>query len=262
VIFLLVNKFVWNFRTPDWLGIPFTEIGFNIPWTYFGTFTRPTRGEITVFRYPLYQDMNYVKRLVGEPGDEVRIVAKEVYVNDEPFPDYPDMQKRMQYVAPRGVRSPQIINPRLGNWNKDHFGPLQVPQKGDTLIINRDNFNLYALLFFHEKMIRLDIPHERLRNGRPEVVNWMREAMINDFREQIDKQPIRLVLAHDYYFLMGDNRDDSADSRFWGFVPDYLLVGKPLIIYFAIDPDAISISRNQYDIFNLVRWHRMGTVPR
>jgi hypothetical protein len=137
-----------------------------------------------------------------------------------------------------------------------------VPQKGDTLIINRDNFNLYALLFFHEKMIRLDIPHERLRNGRPEVVNWMREAMINDFREQIDKQPIRLVLAHDYYFLMGDNRDDSADSRFWGFVPDYLLVGKPLIIYFAIDPDAISISRNQYDIFNLVRWHRMGTVPR
>lgn len=255
--FLLVNKFVWGVRTPDWIGIPYTEIGFYLPWSRIETFAMPKSGDITVFRYPLFQDLNYVKRCVAGPGQTMNYQNKILEVDGKPFSESPSYQTMAYRTLEKNYRQSDVVQTRLSAWNKDYFGPLRIPQKGDTLTINSDNFELYGLIYFHEKQYRLNIPFEREnRYGRPQVVNWRYEPIVRRLRAKINKKPITLVLKHDYYFMMGDNRDNSSDARYWGFTPDYLIVGKPLVIYLSLEPD-ISI----FNIPSVVRWERLGMVP-
>jgi signal peptidase I len=255
--FLLVNKFVWGVRTPDWIGIPYTEIGFHIPWTRAETFGYPESGDITVFRYPLYQDLNYVKRCVGGPGQVINYQNKKLEVDGKPFRESPYYQKLDYRKLQKGYRQPDIIQGKYDSWNKDYFGPLRVPQKGDTITLNINNFDLYALVFFHEQEYRLDIPFERTNSyGQPEIVNWRHEPIVRRLRALVKKEPQTFVLKHNYYFMMGDNRDNSSDGRYWGFVPDYMIVGKPLVIYLSLEPDV-----SLFNIPSVVRWSRLGDVP-
>ena len=255
--FLLVNKFVWGVRTPDWIGIPYTDLGIYLPWTRVETFGYPKSGDITVFRYPLFQDLNYVKRCVGEPGQTIEYSNKKLFVDGLPFNESPTYQLMNYRRLQEGSRQSDIIQDRYDSWNKDFFGPLRVPQKGDTITITANNFDHYSLIYFHEKMIRLNIPFERVNHfGQPEVVNWRHEQIIKNFRAQVIKKSVTMILEHDYYFMMGDNRDNSSDGRYWGFAPDYMIVGKPLIIYLSKDQD---VSWFKFPV--AIRWSRLGMVP-
>lgn len=138
---ILVSKFLYG------IAIPFTDI-------HFLKFEKPKRGDVVVFAYPRDPSQDFIKRVIGVPGDRVRIVDKEVYVNGEPYIN-PHAQHTDSHIIPAG------LNPR------DNMAEVTVPD--------------------------------------------------------------------DSYFVMGDNRDNSYDSRFWGFVKGESIKGPALIKYWSWD---------------------------
>jgi signal peptidase I len=249
--FLLINKFVWGQRTPDWIGIPHVNIGFHIPWTRWETFSSPKSGDIVAFSYPVNPDINYIKRCVAGPGQTLQITDTRLSIDGKPFAEAADAKTPKFTNLMEGSRDHRVITRRNTRWNPDWFGPIRVPQKGDTLILDRENIQLYGLIYFHEKDIRLA--------GLPGQ-NWTKIPLVQRTLKKILHKPIKLVLKNDYYFMMGDNRNDSEDSRFWGFVPEYFIIGKPLLIFFSYD-----ISKqagNHFFFWNNLQFSRFGTIPR
>ncbi|PID27382.1 MAG: signal peptidase I [Candidatus Cloacimonadota bacterium] len=201
---LLVNKFVYGFRTPDWFGIPFTQIGFDIPWVKLPMFKEPKKGDVVVFKPPHEPELYYVKRCVGTSGDVIEIKDKVLFVNGKPFDDFyktlendesnpaesPNSMFVDKYIYPKGGIprfGPRIYKDFTGN--RDNFGPVTVPE------------------------------------GK--------------------------------YFMMGDNRDNSSDSRYWGFVPEDNIVGKPIMVYFSLDPEV-----PMTNLFQKIVWDRIGFFIR
>jgi signal peptidase I len=170
-------------------------------------YRRVQRGDIVVFHYPVNPAQHFVKRVIGVPGDRVRMVDKQVFVNGTP------------------LKEPYAHFSRPAN---DSF---------------RDSFP------------RLDVaPGET-----PEW--WIQLRKLVEDGE--------LIVPEGHYFVMGDNRDDSYDSRYWGFVPQVNIIGRPLLIYWSVrdsegDGTAPSSAGGKLyhiayaitHIFQITRWHR------
>jgi signal peptidase I len=116
------------------------------------------------------------------------------------------------------------------NWNVDNFGALVIPKEGATVSLNLDNLPLYARIISIYEKNKLEI------RGNDIFINGEKA---NSY-----------IFKMNYYFMMGDNRHNSADSRFWGFVPEDHIVGKAVFVWLSLDPDASSI-------FTKVRWSRV-----
>jgi len=140
---------------------------------WFMPYQKIQRQEIVVFRYPVHPTMYFVKRVIGLPGDRVRLIDKKVFVNG---------------IA---LNEPYVVYSRPFESFRDDFpnGP-------------RYSFEIDA--------------HWALEMHR----------LVEDHQ---------LIVPEGHYFVMGDNRDDSSDSRYWGFVPRENIVGRPLLIYFSAD---------------------------
>ncbi len=213
---------------------------------------------------------HYVKRCVAVAGDTLEVKDGLVWVNGEKEPDYPGRQLTYQVIT-TGTRINQLkleelglnlselyfdsrlpgypmmplteemldkvkdiktvveitpnreryasagqdIFPFDGEWTCDYFGPLWIPKKGVTVNIDRNNLPLY------ERIIR-DYEHNTLQ--------------VTDDAIYINGQPATTyTFQQDYYFMMGDNRHNSLDSRYWGFVPEDHIVGTPSIIWLSTD---------------------------
>ena len=223
---------------------------------------------------------NYVKRCVGLPGQTLQIKDRIVYLdgkaNKEPdnvqYTYYVKLKRHLTdeemlewqitmedltqlnqygympltmtaYNALKGnkdlVESIQLVTdaseweiyPLNGNyhWTRDNYGPVWIPKKGESIDLTLENLPVY------ERPIRVYEGNElEVRNGK---------IFING--EQATKYTFKM----DYYWMMGDNRHNSADSRYWGFVPEDHIVGKPIFIWWSSDPDRHGISG--------IRWSRL-----
>lgn len=160
---LLVNKFIYGIR------VPFTG-KILVP------IKNPKHGDVVVFRFPKDRSIDYIKRVVGTPGDTVEIKAKKVFINGKPIND-----------AHAHVSSPTVLNAKASP--RDNFGPILVPE--------------------------------------------------------------------DRIFVMGDNRDNSYDSRFWGFVDQRDVLGKAFILYWSWDIDKPLFS---FERFTSIRLGRLASL--
>ncbi|GAA3918091.1 signal peptidase I [Hymenobacter algoricola] len=160
-----------------------------------------------------FKQQSFVRGVVldkSEPG----VGEPEVFPNN---PDYPSSQPNMG-------ASP------FKNWNKDNYGPLQIPKAGQTVQLTPANTPIY------QKII--------MRYEQNEGV-----TLENGMLLQNDKALTSYTFKQDYFFMMGDNRHDSLDSRYWGFVPKDHIVGKAVLIWMSVNPYA--------DFFHKIRWSRL-----
>ncbi len=172
--FILVNKFIYGIRLPV-SNTKIIDIG------------QAQRGDVVVFRYPKDPSIDYIKRIIGVPGDTVSYIDRQLAVNGTPvsmvpLPDYFDEEHDLyfkRYQETLGARKNDILN---------SFSP-------SALVLGADNFR------FRENCAYGD-------------------------------QGLICTVPPGHYFVMGDNRDNSADSRVWGFVPDQNLVGRAFFIWF------------------------------
>ena len=276
--FLIGSRFVYGMRTPDWIGIPYTDIGFFIPYVKFPEFKIPKRGDVLIFKYPRDKFVKYVKRCVAGPGDTLLVKQKKLYVNGKIVP----MWKNGKYLtAPmqRQYRQPDIFLSSETNINKDNIGPIYVPKSGDVFPINRETnwqFMLPIILMEgHTATLNneevsykftLQDPNELFRRKGKQVVYddyfpkgnlltpWSKAIKDEHFQFLlIDGKPLsewkEYTVTQNYYWAMGDNRDDSLDSRYWGYIPENNILGEALFTYFSLDLDSWT-----------PRWDRIGTV--
>ena len=179
--FILVNKFDYGIRLPV-IHKKILETG------------EIHRGDIIVFRYPANPSLDFIKRVIGLPGDKISYVDKVLTVN--------------------GKKMPQVFVQNTTDTDSDQAVSWNVVQKQEDFFgIKHDIFQIP------------DKPDNDLKN---------------------------VVVPKGMYFVMGDNRDDSADSRYWGFVPDQNIIGKGSVIWMSWDADA--------DLLHKIRWGRLGNV--
>lgn len=280
---------VQAFKIPSGSMIPTLEIGdhilvskfiygIKIPWTNTRLFPlkKPSHGDIMVFVYPEDQSKDFIKRVVGIPGDMLEIRGKQVYINGKPLDD------------PAGAYVKDVFTPKEFQ-PKDYFSPLSIPKKGDVFQLDRLEVREFQ---FVTSLIRTRYPKSDIkvkgyleidgkkterylfrgrRGGSFEFSEidfriqewWYIERVFKAIKEENPGSKVRLVLRlfkdgeemrsftvqWDCYFVMGDNRDNSKDSRFWGFVEIPAIKGKAFMIYW---------SWNGRD--HSVRWSRIGDL--
>lgn len=239
--FLLVNKVIYGPSTPR--NIPFTNI--SLPFYTFPAFREPQRKDVVVFDYPGNSDelnspiiLSYVKRLVGLPGDTIQVKDKVLFVNGKEFWRPP----HIWYIDPEtrkaGVNNPDIF-PAGAKWSRDNYGPIVIPKKGDVVQLNSSNIEKWRTIIDREFARRV------VDNSNGQIT--------------IDGKPASsYTLKKDYYFMMGDNRDNSADSRYWGFVPRDKIIGRAEIIYMSWNP-SIPFSE-LFDLIGSIRLSRIATL--
>ena len=126
-------------------------------------------------------------------------------------------------------------NTKLFHFNRDNFGPITIPKKGVTIQLDEKNIALYK--------------------GVITTFDGNDNAKYVDGKIILDGKPITsYTFKQDYYFMMGDNRHGSDDSRFWGFVPEDHIVGKAVFIWMSIDKDG--------SFLNKIRWNRLFSIIR
>lgn len=298
--FLIGNRFVYGMRTPDWIGIPYTDIGFDIPYFRFPKFREPVQGDVLIFKYPRDTYHKYVKRCIALPGETVMIRDRRVYVNGNEF-YLPENGKFIGQMLPADYNQRGVFY--AGRGNKDQMPELRVPRKGDIIPITPENSQLLINLMVldgkdlvlksgdRELRFTLKNPEDILRRKKidpyfePEkarkalkdyyrpFVNMLPDGKLHQIESNgnlitpwnvpvkgnvelfLDGKPVKDLTEYrveqDYYWVMGDNRDNSLDSRFWGFVPEDYLLGEALITYFSLDLDTW-----------LPRIDRIGTIIR
>jgi signal peptidase I len=217
--FVLVNKFIFGAQSPKY--IPFTQI--EIPHFRLPALREPRRKDIVVFEFPGMRDqifaddrgVNYVKRCIGLPGDTIQVINKVVYVNHKQFWIPPNIKYLESIARPKDMVEPRIF-PKGMLWNEDNYGPIIVPKKGYTIPLDVNNVEQWETT---------------INRAYGESVVDVQNGVVT-----IKGKPVTsYTFDQNYYFMMGDNRDDSLDSRFWGFVPRNLVVGEAFITLFSWD---------------------------
>lgn len=180
--FILVEKYAYGVKDPV-MRYKFIDTG------------SPKRGDVVVFKYPEDPQLDYIKRVVGLPGDTVIYKDKQIFVK-------PSCDRE-----PANCKSLQEV-------------PLKFIKSGEFVQ------NLAPLQRFEETLG--DVKHDILRHP-------VLEAHPSNFYTQPGTRMNEWLVPEGHYFVLGDNRDNSRDSRFWGFVPDENLVGKAVAIWISFE---------------------------
>ncbi|MCQ0110093.1 signal peptidase I [Zhouia amylolytica] len=286
----LLNKLqLPYFRLPGFQDVKRNEIVvFNWPADTVEQFFKHTNKKI---RKPIDKKSNYVKRCVGIPGDSLEIKDGYIYINGERtvlperakpqftyfakvkqgsninpqymyerygvtdpiFPQQngiyaftaltedaadqlknnPNIESIQRYVEPKPETNQGVFPgaPQFA-WNQDQFGPIYIPKKGQTIDISLETLPLY------KKIIEEYEGNELKVSGNQILING--------------KTTTQYTFNQDYYWMMGDNRHRSEDSRFWGYVPEDHIVGKPVFVWMSWDSNASGLDK--------IRWERLFTT--
>lgn len=205
--FILVQKYSYGVHDPIW-RTELIETG------------EPERGDIAVFKYPLDERLDYIKRVVGVPGDRV------IYRNKQFF------------IQPSCERQPD---------NCDKLAPVELSK------VAQGEFEMMGIPLITAKEQLGDVEHDVL-------INPAYPDMANRFYSQPGTRQGEWVVPEGYYFMIGDNRDNSTDSRFWGFVSEEQMVGKAVFIWmsFVFNEGKISWLPNWVPVD--IRFSRLGSV--
>ncbi|MDP2300858.1 MAG: signal peptidase I [Ignavibacteria bacterium] len=231
--FIVVNKLLYGTKTSG----KFPLFDFKIPKFETPGIREPLRNEIVVFKFPGNKDeltpsenINYIKRLIGLPGDTIKIISKNVFINNV---ELNESEKILINNSREGslIFDSDKIFPVGKNWNEDNYGPIVVPKEG--AVINLDLYNI------NEWKNIIDREHgERVISIRDGKI-YLKEKVISNY-----------TFKKNYYFMLGDNRDDSLDSRYWGFVPQELIIGRAELIYWSVDNESEGLLPS-------IRWSRI-----
>lgn len=239
--FLLVDKFLYGIRTPRY--VPLTKVA--IPTLSLPPFKSIERGAVIVFEFPGDGDrienpegVNYVKRCIGLPGDTIELRGSKVFANGDELAL--PAHARSSVGNHRYWRRNYHLFPPGAGFTEEHYGPLWVPKRGAVIELNESNFDQWRTFIVREgHRVRMDI----------DGIIYIDERKQN-----------RYVVERNYYFVLGDNQDNSLDSRYWGFVPENHIIGEALMIYWSWDPDIPASSF--WEKLKSVRWDRISTLIR
>lgn len=272
-------------KTSHWIPLEktFSDI-ITLPYLRMPGVRSIKKNDVIVFNYPIEHSFpidkrtNYIKRCVAEPGDTLAIKKGELYINDElqEMPEHGQLNYILQFdnmdayqlfmkkeeIADGGLMRKNVakipltqqqynfykdslpVDRRLQphytyedylfpgteeyKWNIDHYGPLVVPKKGEAVELNLKN-----LPFYYEIISTFEKNDLKLIDGKI----YINEKEINTYTFKMN-----------YYFALGDNRYYSADSRFWGFIPEDHISGKAALVIFSL--------KNGEGFFDNIRWER------
>jgi signal peptidase I len=240
-----------------------------------------------VISHPVDKRENYVKRLIGMPGDSLQIINGVVYINGEKAFQPENMQHNYTVVTTSGginkqtldkyeitegyrtddpntfvlnisekvsnelIKLPYVTSvmrsvqapgqgtstslfpnrPDLYPWNVDNFGPIYIPQKGVTVKLDVNTLPFYERIIHAYELHDLKVEGDKI---------YIDGQLADSYTFEMD-----------YYWMMGDNRHNSADSRYWGYVPENHIVGKPILVWLSRDKENGGI-----------RWKRMFRIPK
>ena len=186
------------------------------------------RGDIIVFKYPKNPEENYVKRVIGLPGDTVLVRGTKVFVNGKELPE-----------------NKVIVNSQIDN--KADLEPISAMASQDGAT--------YTAYYSRSSEYEDSTPAPPIEERHGMAVQYAgREPYAVD---------APYTVPPDSYFCMGDNRDNSEDSRFWGPVPKANVVGRAMFVYWSIDESARENTPGSSfltDLFRYSRWNRTGTL--
>lgn len=206
--FILVEKFAYGLKDPV-SNTKFLETG------------EPERGDVVVFKYPLDTRVDYIKRVVGMPGDRVIYRNKQIMIR-------PKCEEQEGKTCP-GFKKLDVTFDKRGE-----FSQMGIP-------LDRFTEQLGS------------VSHDTLRNP-------LMPDLVDRYYRQPGTYPDEWVVPEGHYFVMGDNRDNSTDSRFWGFVPEENLVGKAVAIWISFEFERDESSWLPSWVPTDVRFNRIGGI--
>ncbi|MGI0108108.1 signal peptidase I [Salinimicrobium sp. WS361] len=189
--------------------------------------------------YTMYKMYDITDAFYQDPNTNQFYIQSLTEENYQRLKNHPNVASLERITTPAGQKDVKIFpNNNRFNWNSDNMGPLYVPKEGTTVTITPETVGLYRLIIE---------TYEGLEMGRE------RKISLRDDKVLLNGQPLEsYTFEQDYYFMMGDNRNNSEDSRYWGYVPENHIVGKPVFIWMSLDPNASGLSK--------IRWERMFTT--
>lgn len=281
----LTHQTIWGTSIPSYTDL------IQLDQYRFPGFSEIRNNDVVVFNYPPEEEhpvdlrTNYIKRCIGIAGDNLEIRDMQVYINgkkaddpeqmqyryilqtesaltDKVFRDHqitdfwqvqggyvvdttPEMAKALKsldfikdvavWKDSAGVASAEVYPhmPSRFKWNKDNYGPIHIPRKGETVKLDSSNIAIY------ETVIRKYEGNKQVDMQGDQIL--------------VDGKPITsYTFKQNYYFMMGDNRHNSLDSRYWGFVPEDHIVGKAVLIWMSADPKG--------GVSGKIRWNRIFNI--
>ncbi|MDD3968188.1 signal peptidase I [Proteiniphilum propionicum] len=225
--YVLVNKLAYGARLFDLFD---AVEGKKVNIRRAPGYTRVKNNDVVVFHIPhpntwdkieMNMSKYFIKRCIGVPGDTLRIINGFYVINADTGKRYGNIGAERQLSRttkeqlPEGVFHTFPWDSTL-NWNIKDFGPLYIPRKGDKIVLERTNSLLYKKIIEWEKGYPLTLSKDTL---------WDNETPLPSY-----------IFSHNYYFMGGDKVENSQDSRYWGLLPDDLIVGKAAFIWKSKEP--------------------------